>query len=871
MRNVKLVERVDFDRSVFVRYFNDLLHNLQSNDDLKELVEKLKQISDSQWRLEVVDSRNPSCSLTLLHSIVLLIIFNSPSEEVRLTLLVELIAKSPFDLWEIRSSVPQSMDAVTRTLKFTPRELLLQICKEQNGKVYLYALSNLLVSMPLEAWANDVAQYLEFAKKMFLNAGDNIPIELTAFVDVLSRNSLVDHRVWFDSTISESEIASKVSFISLAMKLLGRLIQQLDGNVLETRAAGTFHDFMNTSDCIVQRRNTTYLIGVVYEIAKRSSADHWDPVVDEGMLSVSRAPLNELIDLMLIGFRHELLMMIGQYILSKASRRAIEFISPEQKEKIAQVAEFSEIVLILAGREMPVVDLMDTLSSFADSCSRSYLLLLVVFSEEYISRLMRSTETEIIQDYVGTFSNIMNDQWIQELTNRNCPPKLVGLTLLHAVVLVLIEKLSHPNFLSYALIHLIKCVPAIAWDQPAAEKKVSTGAKSSSAIAHSPRHLIWNLCQRENSDSLHSVLFDILNQLPLERWQAEIPEYLKWVLKLFLKQGADLEPTLAAFFFLLVSCSPVEDSNWFGQFNLNADAKQKGKGSVAVVGSPVCILIDVFNAILKKMPANSGISDVLTITLKLIAQRSLAEDWDPVLTVDGKPDRNGPLNHLVQLLLDNPQNSLFCKIVEGVLTKATQESVNYISRENREKILAMPEFANNKKLLDASFEKKPVPKIAAVKVAPKPAAKKAVVSALAPTNLAKKPVGKKTFPKPSAKVTANPKKINTDVVTPESVTSVSDRRLMEAAMSASQQNASKNLDVDGSDDDSAYITVPIDLVRPTLGSSWADDIDSDSDDSGSKKSVQYRHESAPLFFNRKLIVKSGSDVAVSDLACLNRK
>lgn len=578
-----------FDTAAFVRDFVVTLQNLQPNGDSKSLSEKLRQLNDFQWRSEIMDSENPSFSINLLHSILVSILECSPPE-IRLSMLVELIAVSPIDLWEIMPPLLPPSKEILESLQCTPRKALLAFCKKQNNTVYLRALSNLLLRIPFEMWASDVVEYRDFAKKLFLSVDANHPDELSFFDAVLSKNSFVD----------------------------------------------------------------------------------------------------------------------------------------------------------LRKQHLP---------------------------EDDVCNLMQMTEAEINQAQLGIFSNIPKEKWDQVLADRNRPSEYLGLTLLYAIILVLMKKISNSHLLEQALMKLVECVPPNAWDEPATGKKVSMGAKSSSAVAHSPRRLIWNLCQHGNGYFFFAVLFPILNHLPSERWQVEIPDYLKLVLTLFLKQGAELDFTVAAFFSLLVSHSPVKKSKWFEKFNLNGDTKQKRKGSAPIVVlSPVCILIDTLNAILKKFPvlatslgepmnfnaaihtpgdgaaaaacSGAGVSStinsskmetaktcsVLTKSLDIIAKRSAVDDWEPGITENGVIDVNGPLNHLVQLLLDDSQNPYFCKIVNTVLKKATQESVNYISRENREKILAMPQFAKNEKLLNASREKKPAPKKTVIKVVAKPAAKKAVVS-----------------------------------------------------------------------------------------------------------------------------------------------
>lgn len=864
MRNTKLVQRNTFDAAVFVRYFVAALQGLRTDDDLKSLGETIRNISDYQWRLETVDPLNQLSSLSLLHTVVLSVIFYASSKKIKLSLLVDLIRVSPFELWEIRPPVSKSTNLISEILKLTPREALLQLCEEPDSTVYLSALTELLVNMPLELWAKDVAEYLKLAKKLLITTGENIQIDLSSFLEVLSRNDHVDLQVWFDP------IFQGAGFLSIVMSCLGKRIQTIDRDVQKAVAAGTLQSFARTQECIVKRRSATYLIRIIYEIVKRSSAQQWDPIVDVNTLSISNAPLNDLLDLMLIGFRHELIMKIAQHVLFKASDRAIEYIFPEQKEKISKIDAFSAIISTLEKREKPAVDLMNTLYLFSESCSKSYLILLVVSSEEYVSRLMQLTEAEMIESQVGMFSAIAGERWSQELVYRNCPPKLVGMTLLHAIVSVLIEKLSNPDSLSAVLMNLVECVPAEAWDQSPPGKKVSTGAKSSSDFNNSPRHLIWKLCQRENGNLFLSILIPILNSIPSQRSQAEIPEYLRLVLKLFVKQGVELELTVAEFFSLLVSKSLVEVNNLFSELNLNVGEKQKQKekGSAVVVTSPICVLIDTINAILKKESHDPKIFLVLTNLLKLIAERTSGDDWDPRLTTDGKLDQNGPLNRLVRLLFNDEKNACLSKVVEIVLGKATQESVNFISMADREKILKIPEFAKNKKLLSAPCEKKPVPRESAVKIAPKPVAKKAVAPVSDLCVSAKKPDQKKQASKLSVKSSVALPESNVDVVVLESSVPILPKQLSEAAITPCQPVLPKNTNQDESDDDAGYYP-PVGLPRPTLAGAWNDDDDDclfEKNDVSSENSVQYRYEPYSLFYNHKVMVKSGHDVNVNDVA-----
>lgn len=296
--------------------------------------------------------------------------------------------------------------------------------------------------------------------------------------------------------------------------------------------------------------------------------------------------------------------------------------------------------------------------------------------------------------------------------------------------------------------------------------------------------------------------------------------------------------------------------------DLSGDEKQKKKKQSGAVNddSIVGVLIDVFSAVMKTSCPNPQICELLMKSLIAIEERSSAEDWEPDITMEGTANFKGLLNRLAQLVLDDAQNPFLAKVLEAVLAKASKESVCSVSRENREKLLVTSSFAQHKKLMAVSREKKPAPKTVVAKAAPKPVAKKAVAPAPTPVNLAKKPAGKKMASKPNAKLPVA--KTNPG----ESVLPVPTQQSIAASVSTCQEDLPKNLNVDDSSDEDGYFP-PEGLERPIMKGSWADDSDLEQDDAGSKKSV----EPYSLFFNPKVIVKSDQNVTVSDAAFINKK
>ncbi len=861
MRNAKTSEVIHHKSEIFLRDFGAVLQEIKSDEDLEIVLKSLTRIHDSTWRSMLLDPQDPTRRITLLHATVLAIIFLSRNNYVRMLFLTHLIDITSYDLWDIKPPVSSSSELNSAIFNITPRECLFDLCKNENGNVFYALLRNLNTNMPLEIAAQHAVQYIEFFARVLLQEKENISIEMASLLASLSELELIDAELWFRPIEESSE--PKMGLISLLLKKLSALIQLVEKLLFEAEEAGTLDSFLISANFVIHRRNMTYLIQIIYEIVKRAPSDHWN----------AQNPLDHLLGLVLVGSEHEFIVKIAQYVMRAVSQETLKQITAEKKERIAQKPHLAEFLSVLEGRETPPINLCDTLYLFSESLStKSALLLSVLLPSQYVARLNRLSVEQTVKSELDPFSSFPPNVWVEKLAGRDCPDEFIGLTLLQAVLLILIKKISDPVLLCSALMRLVECVPAVLWDQPERDTKEAANAQLNATVMHSPRRLLWNLCLRENGHVFFPHFKKILGGLPLEKFQRDIPDYLKVVAKSFFKQAHALEFSSALLFYFLVACSPERESElFFRKMDISGDEKQKKKkqSAVVIIDSIINVLIDVFSAVMKTSRPNPQICELLLRSLIAIEKRSSVEDWGPDLTMNGDTDFNGPLNRLARLMLDDAQNPFLVKIVEAVLAKVTQESVNCISRENREKLLAMQLFAQNKKLMTVSREKKLAPKIAVAKVVPKPAAKKAVVPAVVSVNPGKKPVGKKMALKPSAKQSACSAKTIADSAALDSPASISTQQLRDVSTGAcQQQNLTKNSDANESDDDGGFFP-PAGLKRPTFVGSWAEDFDSEKDDSGSKKSVRYRHEPYSLFFNRRVIVKSGHDVTVSDVLCVS--
>lgn len=511
MRKAKSVEVIDHKPEIFLRYFGMLLQQIESNENIEMVLKSLTRIEDSIWRAELVDPQNPSRCITLLHAMVLAIIFLSPNNEIKVLFLSQLIDLTSYDLWNIRPPRSDSSGPNVAIFNVTPRECLFELCQQENGNKFYVLLRNLMTNMPLEMAAQHGVHYIEFCTRVVLKEKENITLDMSSLLASISEHGLIDAELWF-KPIGESSEPAK-SLISILMGKLSALIQLFEKHFFEANAAGVADNFFKSPECIVHRRYITYLIQILYEIVKRGPSHHWNAL----------NPLDSLLGLVLAGSEYEIILKIAQYVVRTVSQETLRHISEEKKQRIAKRSELAEFLSVLEGREISPINLCDTVYSFADTLStKSPLLIRVLSPDQYVSHLSQLSMGPIIRSELDLFSSFSPNWWAQKLAKRDCPSEFIGLTLFQSIFLILIKKISDPDLLKKALQRLVDCVPAVLWNQSYCDKK-----SANTTVVNTPRRLLLGLCLRENGHVFFPLLNKILEKLPLEAYQDDIPDYLK--------------------------------------------------------------------------------------------------------------------------------------------------------------------------------------------------------------------------------------------------------------------------------------------------------------------------------------------------------
>jgi hypothetical protein len=558
------------DAEGFLGFLNravPLLDHAEKN--YKEQLEKLSIVIDSLskalWLKEMVDPINPSWRSTLLHAALYLVMCVARSDEVCLSLLACLVHSVPVAHWEVvlptEESASHSLPAVFKT---SPRESLFELCQKGPSGIYFAVLDALLRKSSVSDCKNDFSRYLAAIKNTVLHLKGFISTPVASILLMVAKNAQNDFGLWFQTEsirCGDIDMLQGPSLFALMVRNVIAKIKQFKSGVLGQR-----------NEHIMGVMAVNHLFGCLYYIAKKVPPVFWSEE------KADLFSLDALIDLVLVGFEHDILVKIVQHVVSHLSEAAKSSVSNEKKEALLGCDELEQICLMLTTSVCYPVDLCESFELFSDTCSApKFLLPSALDIKKCIDDISQSEPQKITLELIPSLQRVDKSIWSKIVKNETRDEQMKGLSFFHALILLLRRKLTEPEQL--CLVFDILCGFAATkklWDWMSTEKSDCV-KRVSLHSENTPYRVIWNLCQQENGYYFLPVLVRILREISKERWQSEPFVYVGLAIHWLQKKKKSLTLSVVDFLRFVVAEFSEDSSVFFQAIDFNLSGKKTSK------------------------------------------------------------------------------------------------------------------------------------------------------------------------------------------------------------------------------------------------------------------------------------------------------